>query len=122
MVAGLVLIGFCLEEGYHYMITALAWGLYVFGIMICTVAINAYNLDSLPEGSGEVSAWLTFARTTGGFIISYFQVSWAESQGTKRSFAVQAGITAGAFLIVVGLMMFGKRMRMRSGELRFKTA
>ncbi len=31
MVAGLVLLGFSLERGYHFMIASLAWGLYVFG-------------------------------------------------------------------------------------------
>lgn len=63
MLAGLVGLGFALEEGYHYMVTSLFWGLYVFGIMITTVALNAYNLDSYPEASGEVAAWINFART-----------------------------------------------------------
>lgn len=49
MLAGLVLLGFALQKGYHYMITSLGWGLYVFGIMITTVGLNAYVLDSYPE-------------------------------------------------------------------------
>lgn len=63
MIAGLIGLGFALEDGYHYMVTAVFWGLYVFGIMITTVALNAYNLDSYPEASGEVAAWLNFARS-----------------------------------------------------------
>jgi hypothetical protein len=51
MLAGLVLLGFALESGYHYMIASLGWGLYVFGIMITTVGLNAYVLDSYPEVS-----------------------------------------------------------------------
>ncbi len=47
--AGLVILGFALENGYHYMISALGWGLYVFGIMITTVGLNAYVFDSYPE-------------------------------------------------------------------------
>lgn len=31
--------------------------------MITTVALNAYNLDSYPEASGEVSSWINFCRT-----------------------------------------------------------
>ena len=31
--------------------------------MITTVALNAYNLDSYPEASGEVSSWINFSRT-----------------------------------------------------------
>jgi hypothetical protein len=63
MLAGLVGLGFALEEEYHYMVTSLFWGLYVFGIMITTVALNAYNLDSYPEASGEVASWINFCRT-----------------------------------------------------------
>ena len=63
MLAGLVLIGFCFQNRYHYMVTAVAWGLYVFGIMITTVAVNAYNLDSYPEASGEVAPWINLERT-----------------------------------------------------------
>lgn len=89
MIAGLVGLGFALEEAFHYMVTSLFWGLYVFGkhcafhliwwrapltslgIMITTVALNAYNLDSYPEASGEVSAWINMARTV-RFSFEYF--------------------------------------------------
>jgi hypothetical protein len=74
MIAGLVGLGFALEDAYHFMITSLFWGLYVFGIMITTVALNAYNLDSYPEASGEVSAWINMART----------VSLLTAQGSKH--------------------------------------
>ncbi|KAK3068248.1 hypothetical protein LTR53_014340 [Teratosphaeriaceae sp. CCFEE 6253] len=121
MVTGLVVLGFALERGWHYMIAAVGWGLYVYGIMVTTVAITAYNLDSYPEGSGEVAAWINFARTTGGFIISYFQVTWANAMGTERSFGIQAAICLAAYFLVVFLQLFGKRVRERAGPLRFKT-
>lgn len=121
ILSGLILIGFAFDRGYHYMITALAWGLFSFGIMICTVGINAYCLDAYPEGSGEVAAWINFSRTTGGFIVSYFQVEWAANMGPAKSFGIQAGICAAAFGIIVGLQVFGKRLRMWSGPLHFKT-
>ena len=117
-------------------------GMYVFGIMITTVAITSYCLDSYPEGSGEVvstperaslhhyctrtnisrkAAWINFARTTGGFIISYFQVTWATAEGTKKSFGIQAGICAFAYCLIIVMQLFGKKMRERAGPLRFKT-
>jgi nitrate/nitrite transporter NarK len=74
MLAGLVGLGFALEDAYHYMVTSVFWGLYVFGIMITTVALNAYNLDSYPEASGEVAAWINFCRTTGGFIVRVISI------------------------------------------------
>ncbi|CAD0100111.1 unnamed protein product [Aureobasidium mustum] len=122
MVAGLIGLGFSLENGYHYMVTAVFWGLYVFGIMITTVALNAYNLDSYPEASGEVAAWLNFARTLGGFIVSYFQVTWADAVGAKASFGTQAAIVFVATGLIVTLQFIGKRLRMKSGALHFPTS
>ena len=49
MVIGLIILGFSLQNGYHYMVTSVGWGMSVFGIMITTVGINAYNLDAYPE-------------------------------------------------------------------------
>ena len=150
ILAGLVGLGFCLEDGYHYMVTSLFWGLYVFGIMITTVGLNAYNLDAYPEASGETASWVNFCRTvsclpalhcetlaylhaldpstnyfslqTGGFIISYYQVTWAKAQGTKTSFGIQAAICAFAFGIIVFLQIFGKRLRVWAGPLNFTTS
>ena len=121
IVSGLILLGFCLERGYHYMITSFAWGLYVFGIMISTVAIASYNLDCYPEGSGEVGAWLNQSRTLGGFIISYLQVRWAKAEGTERSFGIQASLCMLGFFLILGLQVWGKRLRVWSGRLNFKT-
>ena len=121
MVTGLVVLGFSLERDWHYMCASVGWGFYVFGIMVTTVAVNAYNLDCYPEGSGEVAAWVNFMRTTGGFIISYFQVKWAAASGTIVSFGVQAAICAAAFGIVLFLQLYGKRLRERSGPLHFHT-
>jgi hypothetical protein len=120
-VAGLVLVGQALGRGWHYMAAAAAWGLYVFGVMVTTVALSSYCLDCYPEASGEVSAWLNNSRTAGGFVISYFQVTWATEQGTKLSFGIQACVVAAAFLIILVLMRWGKSMRVWSGPLNFTT-
>lgn len=122
MVLGLVLVGQALEGAWHFMALSVSWGLYVYGIMITTVAISSYCLDSYPEASGEVSAHVNNARTLGGFIISYFQVTWADAQGTRVSFGIQAAIVAAAFGIILVLMAFGKRIRVWSGPLGFATA
>ncbi|MDI1488690.1 MAG: hypothetical protein OHK93_007966 [Ramalina farinacea] len=121
MLSGLVLIGFAMQHTYHYMLIALGWGLYVFGTMIVSVALNAYNLDSYPEASGEVAAWVNFSRTTGGFIVGFFQVRWVTAMGPQRMFGVQAGVTAGVLPLVIGLSLWGKRVREWSGGLSFKT-
>ncbi|KAK3371047.1 major facilitator superfamily domain-containing protein [Lasiosphaeria ovina] len=122
VVVGLVLIGQCFANAWHYMATSVCWGLYVFGMMITTVSLSSYCLDSYPEASGEVSAWLNFARTLGGFIISYEQVTWATAQGTKLSFGIQAAICAAAFVLILVLLRWGKAMRVWSGPLNFATS
>ena len=103
------------------MLTALGWGLYVFGIMIVTVAVNAYVLDCYPEASGEVAAWVNFGRTVGGFIASYFMVEWADKQGAKRQFGTMTGIVGFAFLMIVLLVYVGKSLRVWAGPVHFKT-
>jgi len=121
MVVGLVVLGFSLQHAYHYMVCALGWGLYVFGIMISTVGLNAYVLDSYPEGSGEVSAWLNFARTTGGFVVTYVQIRWASAVGPQTSFGTQAAIMGAVFPLIVGLQFWGQQLRAWSGKLNFQT-
>ena len=37
MIVGLVILGFALEKGWHYVLAALGWGLYVFGIMVSII-------------------------------------------------------------------------------------
>jgi hypothetical protein len=41
--------------------------MYPFGLMLASVAIPTYALDSYPTRSGEVSCFLNFARVGGGF-------------------------------------------------------
>ncbi|KAJ5218496.1 uncharacterized protein N7498_000595 [Penicillium cinerascens] len=121
MASGLILMGFALERHYHYMLAALGWGLYVFGTMIVTVAVNSYVLDGYPEASGEVAAWVNFGRILGGVIVSYFMVEWEEKYGTIRQFGTMCGIVGAAFLIVLGLQLWGKRLRLWAGPAVFKT-
>ncbi|KAL9027814.1 MAG: hypothetical protein Q9180_007272, partial [Flavoplaca navasiana] len=73
LLTGLVVLGFALERKWHYMVTAVGWGMYVFGTMVVSVGISAYLLDSYPRESGEVGAWINFSRTAGGFIVAYLQ-------------------------------------------------
>ncbi|TFK45920.1 MFS transporter [Heliocybe sulcata] len=122
MCTGLVVIGFAFERAYHWAVLAVAWGLFVFGIMITTVALQAYLLDSYPEASGEVAAWINFGRTTGGFIVSYFQVTWANKLGPESSFGTQAAISFAAFLLIPLMQWKGKALRHRAGPLKFHTS
>ncbi|KAB8074294.1 hypothetical protein BDV29DRAFT_156774 [Aspergillus leporis] len=102
MIAGLILLSFTLEGVYHCMLTSLGWGCY-------------------REASGEVAVWINFARTAGGFVISYLMVEWANKQGAGRLLGTMAGIAVFAFLVILVLQAGGKRMRLWDGLANFKT-
>ena len=95
------------------MVVAFSWGLYVFSLDVTTVALNAYLMDSYPGDSGEVGMWLNFFRLTGGFIVSYFQLSWVASMGAEKVFGIQAAILLALFPIVVILQLGGRHLRLR---------
>ncbi|KAL8849462.1 MAG: hypothetical protein Q9221_005544 [Calogaya cf. arnoldii] len=112
LLTGLVVLGFALERKWHYMVTAVGWGMYVFGTMVVSVGISAYLLDAYPRESGEVGAWINFSRTAGGFIVAYLQVRWVDKVGAEACFGTQAAVCAAVVPIVIVLQVFGKRLRM----------
>ena len=120
---GLLLIGFCLQRDWHWGITAFAWGLFVFGIQIATVGLNAYLLELYPQAAGEVAAWVNFGRSLGGFIASYFEIPWATGMGTIKSFGIQAALCGAVSITCLVLLQgYGRKLRAVSGKLDFKTS
>ncbi|MCJ1397631.1 hypothetical protein MMC11_000827 [Xylographa trunciseda] len=122
MIPGLIIVGQALQLHLHYAAIVLGWGMYVFGVMIASVAVTAYALDCYPQGSGEVSAFINFARVGGGFAVGYFQQPWGAAQGYGVSFGIQAAIVAGAVGVLTVLYLCGERMRKGGRQLRFKGA
>jgi hypothetical protein len=118
---GYNLIGTALQRHWSYWIVAVGWCMHNFSTIATTAAVGAYLIDAYPEASGESAAWLNFWRTIGGFIIGYVQLEWAASAGTQVEYGIQSGIMAAAFLVVVVLTFFGKRLRRAQGPLKFKT-
>jgi hypothetical protein len=62
MIPGLIIVGQTLEKHLSYAGIIMGWGMYVFGVMIATVAITAYVLDSYGSASSEVAGLLNFSR------------------------------------------------------------
>ena len=119
MAISILVLGFAIQHTYHYMIIAVFCAGQVTGIMIATVALNAYLLDAYPEGSGEVGAWIVVGRTLGGFMATYVEIDWVTRSGPVVAFGVQTAVTAAAGFIVLALGLFGKRLRKAQGRMRF---
>ena len=120
MIPGLIIVGQALQHLLHYSAIVMGWGMYVFGVMIASVAITAYALDCYPNGSGEVSGFVNFARTASGFSVGYFQQPWGDKSGYGVSFGIQAVIVAVAAVVLTALFFFGERLRAKGGPLKFK--
>jgi len=93
------------------MVTNFAWDLFLFSLMVSTTGLDAYLLDSNPRGSGEIAAWFNFGRSTGGFIASYFEIKWVTGMGPKKTFGIQAAISAAFLNTILGLLIWGKKLR-----------
>lgn len=119
MAVGILVLGFALQNLWHYMIVAVAAAMQVAGIMIATTAVNAYLLDSYPEGSGEVGAWIVVGRTLGGFMAVYIEITWVTAAGPKTALGIQAAITVAAAMIPAFLQVFGARIRKAQGPMVF---
>ncbi|KAK7706850.1 hypothetical protein SLS57_009521 [Botryosphaeria dothidea] len=113
MVPGLAVVGCTLNEHLHYVGIIMGWGLYIFGVMLATVAITAYSLDSFPKASPEIAGLINFSRTIGGFAVGYFQAPWGERVGYNVSFGIQAIVVAVAVCIIVVLHRWGAPLRVK---------
>ena len=67
MVPGLIMVGQALNKHLSYWVVVFGWGMYIFGVIIASVALSTYVLDSYPAASPEVAGLLNFARVLGGF-------------------------------------------------------
>ena len=119
MAVSILVLGYTLENRWHWSLLAVFMAGQVVGIMIATTAVNAYLLDSYPEGSGEVGAWIVVGRTQGGFMSSYIEINWVKKFGPLNALGAQTGIVVAAALIVVFLGLYGKKLRKAQGRMRF---
>ena len=119
MAISVLMIGIALQHTWHHMIVAVFFGGQVMGIMIATVALNAYLLDAFPEGSGDVGAWVNVGRTMGGFMATYIEIDWVIKSGPEKVLGTQAGIAFASLLIILFLQIFGWRIRRWQGRMNF---
>ena len=115
----LIILGLALQNKWHYMVLAVFAATQCFGVMIVTTAVNAYLLDCYPEGSGEVSAWVTASRNWAGFMATFVQIEWVTRIGVAKALGIQAAITFASIFLIVFLQLYGKNLRQRQGRMTF---
>ncbi|CAG9997091.1 unnamed protein product [Clonostachys byssicola] len=117
MIPALILIGQSLEKTLPLVAVIFGLGIFTTGVMINSVAVTAYALDSYPTVPAELSGWLNFARTVGGFAVGYFQQPWSERVGADASFGTQAAIVAVATIPVIVVHRYGAAIRQKYGPI-----
>ncbi|VUC26984.1 unnamed protein product [Clonostachys rosea] len=117
MIPALILIGQSLEKTLPLVAVIFGLGIFTTGVMINSVAVTAYALDSYPTVPAELSGWLNFARTVGGFAVGYFQQPWSERVGADASFGTQAAIVAVATIPVIVVHRYGAGIRQKYGPI-----
>lgn len=120
MIPGLIIVGQALAHLLSWGAIVMGWGMYVFGVMVASVATTAYALDCYPTASGEVSAFVNFARTAAGFSVGYFQMPWGLQSGCDVSFGIQAAVVAVATGVLTLIFFYGETLRQKGGPLNFK--
>ena len=119
MAASILVLGFALQHTWPVIAIAIFVATYIAGIMIATTGLNAYLLNAYPEGSDELGAWINVGRTLGGFMATYIEIEWVEKSRLVKVFGARTGITAAAGLIILFLGLYGKRIRLAQGTMRF---
>ena len=115
----LIILGLAFQYRWHYMVIAVFAATQCIGVMIATTAINAYLLDSYPEGSGIVGGWVTASRNWAGFMATYIQIDWVTRIGPAKALGIQAAITIVSVFFMVFLQVYGKRLRQWQGRMVF---
>ena len=111
LVPSLIVLGFGLQQLWHYMVIAVFAAIQACAGMILVVSLNAYLLDCYPDRSGDVGAWVAFARLCGAFTGVLVELPWVARDGVAQVLCTQAGLTGAAALIVAFLQIYGGRLR-----------
>lgn len=71
-IVGLVFVGQTLLHHLPVVGIIFGWSMATISLMLVSVAVLAYALDSYPTAPAEVSGWIEFARVAGGSVLDTF--------------------------------------------------
>ncbi|KAI7373533.1 hypothetical protein KC328_g16577 [Hortaea werneckii] len=103
---GLIFYGRAFQHSLHWILIEIGWVCLAFMMVAATTTVSAYCLDCFPEQASLVASIINMWRTTGGFCVVYFQVSWISASGADVAFGLQALVLGVAFVVGVVTTQF----------------
>ncbi|KAE8246505.1 hypothetical protein A4X13_0g5755 [Tilletia indica] len=113
---GGILFGDGLQREKGWVESTVGLGLFYFGVASAQGVVQTYLVEcDLPRAGSTITLY-NLIKHVFGFAGPFFIPKWAVSHGIRTSFIIQGVITLGSgILLVVVLMIFGRRIRRAQG-------
>ena len=111
---GFIIIGVGLQNNLHWISVAIGIAMSAFGITAGANVLLTYCVDVYAKYAAQISVTVNVFKNVLGFGLSYSTVVWYESSGPLRMNATMAGLVWFAYLLIVPLYFYGKRLRLWS--------
>ncbi|KIW02725.1 uncharacterized protein PV09_06159 [Verruconis gallopava] len=86
---GLLIWGFSVDKGWHWITGQIAFVLYALGLQMGNTVLSSYLVDNYPDYANEVITFYTVIINLSAFINPWFIFPWVEASGYTWTFAAQ---------------------------------
>ena len=94
MVGGLVGFGQAVAAYESVYLVAFIWGIILFGVMMATISLSAYAIDSFRDNATEIFIMAIVFKNFFFYGASTFINDWVTKSGPKTVFNILGGISA----------------------------
>ena len=94
-VAGLFGFGYAVANSQSIYLVAFIWGMILFGMMIASICLSSYAIDSYRENATEIFIMAIVFKNFFFYGASSFINNWVADSGVVDVFNILGGITAG---------------------------
>jgi len=117
--AGLLMFGFSISNHtlkHSYIGATVGMAVTCFSVQMITTPVIAYCIDCYKPQAAEVVQLLNFARQEISFTVGFWSIRFGDMVGFQFSGVTYACVSVFFFLPVLGIMLYGERLRARLGE------
>ncbi|KAB8244539.1 major facilitator superfamily domain-containing protein [Aspergillus flavus] len=108
---GLIMFGVTIDRGMHWILPSIAGALFGFGLGSISDACLTLVIDSYMEITGDAFTGVAFLRNAFSIGIPFAISPWMEHSGLTKMFVACGFISLGVTLTLLGMVMYGKRIR-----------